>query len=71
MLTAQIIPGVEKLIPLAFFALYLITSVQIVRYSSWIAQGRPNPFLPERLKSALTRAEVASMLRSENLVPVR
>lgn len=28
------------------FALYLITSVQIVRYSKWIAAGQPNPFLP-------------------------
>ena len=39
-------PGMDRAPTLLMFALYMITSVQIVRYSKWIAAGQPNPFLP-------------------------
>lgn len=66
------LPFAERLIPLTLFALYLLTAVRVCRYSSWVAAGAPNPFLPRRIKVAVTRYEMANMMsaeiRSRNLV---
>ncbi|NNE80384.1 MAG: hypothetical protein HKN18_08945 [Silicimonas sp.] len=43
----------ERAITLLLFALYLITAVRLCRYSSWVSEGTPNPFLPRVLKNAL------------------
>lgn len=52
----NLLPGFERLIPFALFALYLLTSVRICRYRSWIEAGAPNPFLPRSLKVAVARS---------------
>ncbi|MEQ9037995.1 MAG: hypothetical protein RIE24_06545 [Silicimonas sp.] len=53
----NLLPGVERLIPLLLFALYLLTAVRICRYSSWVRAGAPNPFLPRSLEVALVRID--------------
>lgn len=63
--TLQAFPGVERLIPFMLFALYLITSVQICRYSSWVAAGAPNPFLPRKLKAAVAKSDIRRLVELE------
>lgn len=58
-------PSFERLIPFALFALYLMTAVRICRYSSWVAAGAPNPFLPRALKIAVTRNEIVDLMNAE------
>ena len=53
----NLLPGLERLIPLLIFALYLLTAVRICRYSSWVQAGEPNPFLPRGLKMVLVEAD--------------
>lgn len=53
----NLLPGLERLIPLLMFALYLLTAVRICRYSSWVQAGEPNPFLPRGLKMVLVEAD--------------
>ncbi|MBT8424249.1 MAG: hypothetical protein HKN98_00615 [Silicimonas sp.] len=48
----------ERAVPLMLFALYLLTAVRICRYSSWVAAGEPNPFLPRGLALAITRFDM-------------
>jgi hypothetical protein len=43
--------------PLILFALYLLTSVQVCSYTAWRRSGAPNPFLPRRIKLAVSRFE--------------
>jgi hypothetical protein len=61
----NLLPGFERVIPFCLFALYMLTAVRICRYSSWVAAGAPNPFLPRTLKVATSRREVASLLAAE------
>lgn len=53
--TLMTLPGMDRAPTLLMFALYMITSFQIVRYSKWLAAGQPNPFLPRNLCSAAQR----------------
>ena len=53
----NLLPGLERLIPLLMFALYLLTAVRICRYSSWVQAGEPNPFLPRGLKMVLVEVD--------------
>lgn len=55
-------PILERAFPLMLFALYLLTAVRICRYSSWVAAGEPNPFLPRRLALAIARIETRRVL---------
>lgn len=59
------IPGPERLVPFVLFMLYLVTAVRICRYSAWIHAGAPNPFLPQRLRRAATRREIATLVAAE------
>ena len=45
-----VILAFERATPFLLFALYLITSFQICRYTNWRDAGAPNPFLPHGLK---------------------
>ena len=63
--TLQAFPGFERLIPFMLFALYLITAVRLCRYSSWMAAGAPNPFLPRQIKAAVSRSEIDRLIRHE------
>ena len=47
----------ERAIKIMLFALYVITAVRICRYSRWINEGAPNPFLPKSLQARLVDAE--------------
>lgn len=58
-------PGTERMVPFLLFALYLITAVRICRYSSWIREGAPNPFLPRHLSQAVSKREIACLLDAE------
>jgi len=58
-------PGLERLVPYLFFLLYLITSVQICRYSRWIDSGAPNPFLPRRIDAVASRKDIVRLIRSD------
>lgn len=51
---------VERLAPFMLFALYLVTAVRICRYSSWVAAGEPNPFLPRRLALAVAHLDTGA-----------
>ncbi|NNE89044.1 MAG: hypothetical protein HKN27_13295 [Silicimonas sp.] len=55
----------ERVIPLFLFALYLITTVRLRRYSNWRKDGAPNPFLPRRIKIMLRKREIAQMARGQ------
>ena len=57
--------GAEKVILFGLFTMYLLTSVQICRYSSWINAGAPNPFLPRRARQAVCPKAIAHMLNRE------
>lgn len=46
----QTVVSDERALPFLFFALYMITSLKVCRYSTWTEAGSPNPFLPARLK---------------------
>ena len=65
MTVISVLPGLERLIPFLLFALYLLTAVRVCRYSSWVAAGAPNPFLPRTLKLAVTRNEIAYLMNAE------
>lgn len=54
----------ERALPFLLFALYLITSVKICRYTAWRAKGAPNPFLPRGLKSAVRDFERRARLQA-------
>ncbi|MDH5622521.1 MAG: hypothetical protein OEY74_10605 [Gammaproteobacteria bacterium] len=45
----------ERAVPLYLFALYMVTSVRICRYSAWRKAGAPNPFLPRSLRPIVDR----------------
>lgn len=61
----NLLPGFERLIPLALFALYLLTAVRICRYSSWVEAGAPNPFLPRSLKPVVARCQFSRSMAYE------
>lgn len=63
--TMQAFPGFERLIPFMLFALYMITAFRLCRYSSWMAAGAPNPFLPRQIKAAVSRSEIDRLIRHE------
>lgn len=47
----------ERTMPVFLFAMYLLTSVRVTRYATWLAEGAPNPFLPRGLKIAVAAYE--------------
>lgn len=47
------LPLAERALMILLFVLYLITAFRLCRYSSWRANGAPNPFLPRRAKAML------------------
>lgn len=54
-------PMTERTLPFVLFALFVVTSVRLCRYSSWVASGAPNPFLPRALVKFIRRCEIAQM----------
>jgi hypothetical protein len=54
-------PLTERAFTYVLFALFVVTSVRLCRYSSWIARGAPNPFLPRVLIKLMRKCEVAQM----------
>ena len=57
--------GAERVIPFVLFALYLVTSVRICRYSSWVRAGAPNPFLPRRVRKGVSHHDIRALLKAE------
>lgn len=57
--------NMERVIPFALFALYLVTAVRICRYSSWVRAGAPNPFLPRRIKQSASHRDIRALLNAE------
>lgn len=57
--------GAERVIPIVLFTLYLVTSVRICRYSSWVRAGAPNPFLPRRISKSVSHRDIRAILKAE------
>ncbi|AZQ66833.1 hypothetical protein EF888_06575 [Silicimonas algicola] len=49
--------ALERVLGFGLFALYLVTSIRLCRYSTWRRAGSPNPFLPPTMKVALAAYE--------------
>ncbi len=58
-------PGLERALTLVMFALYMITSIKLCRYSSWVAAGEPNPFLPGHRETISTRRVVTRVMEKD------
>ena len=54
-------PVTERTLPFLLFAFFVVTSVRLCRYSTWVERGAPNPFLPRVLVKFLRRCEIAQM----------
>lgn len=63
--------GAERATILIMFALYLITSVQIIRYSTWLRAGQPNPFLPGQPRAVAVRPKARPQARDADLSTFR
>lgn len=46
-------PIAERTLTVFLYALYMITSLRLLGFSSWCESGAPNPFLPRRVKYRL------------------